>query len=190
MRKLSTVLCALALWPAFAFGDTPKPALLQKPAVSQTEVAFVYGGDLWIVGRQGDDARRLTTGVGLETDPIFSPDGKEIAFTGEYDGNLDVYVVPAAGGEPRRLTYHPGADIAAGWTPDGKQVLFRSERNSYARFGRLYTVPATGGFAAEVPLPTADEGSFSPDASRIAYVPYSNSRFITADNFHTAWKRY
>ena len=190
MRKLSAVLCVLILWPAFVFGDTPKPALLQKPAVSQTEVAFVYGGDLWIVGRQGGDARRLTSGVGLETDPIFSPDGKEIAFTGEYDGNLDVYIIPAAGGEPRRLTYHPGPDVAAGWTPDGKAVLFRSDRDSYAGFSRLYTIPVTGGFPKEVPLPQAEEGSFSPDGTHMAYVPYSNTRFVPVRNFHIAWKRY
>ena len=171
MYRISAAFVLVVMWPAFARGDIQKPLLLQKPTVSQNQVAFVYAGDLWIVGRQGGDARRLTTGVGLETDPIFSPDGTLIAFTGEYDGNLDVYVVPAAGGEPRRLTYHPGPDIAVGWTPDGKQILFRSERDSYARFGRLFTVPVTGGFPAEVPLPTADEGSFSPDGTRIAYIP-------------------
>src|SRR5262249_40662991 len=87
-----------------------KPLLLQKPALSSTHIAFAYAGDLWLVSRQGGEAKRLTTGAGLETDPVFSPDGKQIAFTGEYDGNLDVYVMPATGGEPRRLTYHPGID--------------------------------------------------------------------------------
>jgi tricorn protease len=190
MYKASAAVVLVFLRPPHSWGENQTPLLLQKPTVSQTQVAFVYAGDLWIVARQGGDARRLTTGVGLETDPIFSPDGTQIAFTGEYDGNLDVYVVPSAGGEPRRLTYHPGTDIVVGWTPDGKKVLFRSERDSFARFGRLYTIPVTGGFPSEVPLPSADEGSFSPTGTRIAYVPYSNSRFITASNFHTAWKRY
>src|SRR6266404_1571153 len=114
MYRISAALVLVVLWPALAPGDGQKPLLLQKPTVSQTQVAFMYAGDLWIVARQGGEARRLTTGVGLETDQCFSPDGTQIAFTGEYDGNLDVYVVPAAGGEPRRLTYHPGADTAVG----------------------------------------------------------------------------
>src|SRR5215210_6410804 len=107
------------------------PRLLRTPTLSQTQIAFAFAGDLWIVGRDGGEARRLTTGVGEESGPLFSPDGQTIAFTGEYDGNVDVYVVPAAGGVPRRLTYHPGADEAVGCTPDGKQVLFRSARASY-----------------------------------------------------------
>src|SRR5690242_7309552 len=94
--------------------------LLQKPTVNRTHIVFVYAGDLWVVPREGGDAKRLTTGVGTETDPIFSPDGTQIAFTGEYDGNTDVYVMPAAGGVPKRLTFHPGADVAAGWSSDGK----------------------------------------------------------------------
>jgi tricorn protease len=156
--------------------------LLQKPSVSRTHVAFVYGDDLWIVPREGGDARRLTSGIGVETDPQFSPDGSLIAFTGEYDGNRDVYVVPTAGGEPKRLTYHPGPDFAVGWTPDGKSVLFRSLRDSYSRFTRLYTIPVTGGPCNEVPLPTAFEGSYSPDGSRMAYVPVAPA--------HAIWKRY
>jgi tricorn protease len=190
MKTLIATLSLTLLSAASATADAPKKLLLQKPTASQTQIAFAYAGDLWIVGRDGGEARRLTTGIGIETDPIFSPDGQKIAFTGEYDGNLDVYVMPAAGGEPQRLTYHPGPDIALGWTPDGKQVLFRSQRDSYARFNRLFTIPVSGGFPAEVPLPMGDEGSFSPDGVRIAYVPYSNTLFIPSMNFHIAWKRY
>ncbi len=168
--------------------EADKPQLLQEPALSKTHVAFVYAGDLWIVGRDGGDARRLTTGAGTETHPFFSPDGSHIAFTGEYEGNLDVYVIPAAGGVPRRLTYHPGVDCAAGWTPDGKQVLFRSDRASFSRFNRLFTAPLEGGPAAELPLPMGEQGAFSPDKQRLAYVPFWNRRSVP--NAYISWKRY
>ena len=96
-----------------------------SPTLSKTEIVFAYGGYLWSVPREGGDARQLTTG-GHEAGPEFSPDGKWIAFTGEYDGNMDAFVMPAEGGEPRRLTWHPGADVVVGWTPDSKRILFRS----------------------------------------------------------------
>jgi tricorn protease len=113
----------------------------------------------------------LVTGRDLESGPIFSPDGSLIAFSGNYDSNVDVYVVPSAGGEPRRLTYHPGPDVAVGWTPDGKSVLFHSHRNSTNDPDKLFTIPVTGGFPKQVPLDMAEEGSYSSDGSQIAYVP-------------------
>src|SRR5437588_10017067 len=123
------VLCAfLFLTGASAMGQEGKPLLLRKPAFSKTLIAFSFAGDLWTVAREGGDARRLTTGVGIESGPAFSPDGSQIAFTGQYEGNADVYVVPAAGGVPKRLTFHPGTDVALGWTPDGKRILFASRR--------------------------------------------------------------
>ena len=96
-----------------------KPLLLQQPTVNRTHIVFVYAGDLWIVPRAGGAARRLTSGVGVETKPLFSPDGNWVAFTGDYDGNLDVYVVAAQGGNPRRLTWHPAGDLVNSWSPDG-----------------------------------------------------------------------
>ncbi len=156
--------------------------LLQKPAVSSTHVIFSFAGDLWSVPRAGGEARRLTVGPGIETDPCFSPDGSQIAFTGEYDGNVDVFVMPAAGGAPKRLTWHPGADVAAGWTPDGKRVLFHSGRDTAMDGERLFTVPPAGGFPEEIPLPIAVEGSYSPDGSHLAYVPLFQ--------WQEAWKRY
>jgi len=145
--------------------------MLRNPTISRDWVTFVYAGDLWITNREGGDARRLTTGVGLETDPVFSPDGRLIAFTGEYDGNTDVYTVEAAGGVPRRLTYHPGADTVAGWTRDGSAVLFRSQRESATFAPRLFTMRLDGSFPVEIPLPQASEASYSPDGLRLAYVP-------------------
>ncbi|MGL4552077.1 MAG: S41 family peptidase, partial [Gemmataceae bacterium] len=139
------------------------------------------------VPRAGGEAKRLTSGTGVETDPHFSPDGKLIAFTGQYDGNDDVFVVPADGGLPKRLTYHPGPDQAVGWTPDGK-ILFRSSRESYARLTRLYTLPPGGGEPEALPLPRGDHGSYSPDGKSIAYVPFTNSR--NSAGAYAAWKRY
>jgi tricorn protease len=174
------LLAALTFSVALVAADAP--LLLQKPTLSAKEIAFVYAGDLWIVGREGGAARRLTSGAGVETNPHFSPDGTEIAFTGEYDGNVDVYVVAAAGGVPRRLTWHPAPDQTEGWSPDGKQILFSSNRNSYSRFGRLFTVSRNGGMPVELPLPIAAEGSYSADGSRLAYVPL--------DRAFSMWKRY
>src|ERR1700719_4255569 len=137
MNRLS-LLPAAVLMTAGIAASAPK-LLLQKPTLSATQIAFVYAGDLWIVNRAGGEAKRLTSGAGIETRPYFSPDGKEIAFTGEYDGNVDVYTVPAAGGSPRRLTWHPAPDETLGWTPNGQSILFRSNRNSYSRFSQLFT---------------------------------------------------
>jgi tricorn protease len=158
------------------------PPLVRNPTISQTHIAFEYAGDIWIISRNGGEARRLTNGVGPETGPHFSPDGSQVAFTGEYDGNVDVYVVSALGGVPRRLTYHPGTDVAVNWTPDGKRVLFRSNRDSYADGNQLYTIAVNGVFPDVLPLPIAEDGSYSPDGSHIAYTP--------GFQWEPAWKRY
>src|SRR5437763_1184894 len=108
---------------------TGETRLMRYPDISNDQVVFVYAEDLWVASTKGGAARRLTAHPGAEVYPKFSPDGKWIAFTGEYDGNSDVFVVPAAGGEPKRLTYHPGGDTVLGWSPDGR-ILFRSSRAS------------------------------------------------------------
>lgn len=182
MRR--SAFAVLLVLSAQAAGAAP---WLQFPAVSKDRVAFVYGGDLWTVAREGGEARRLTTGEGLEIDPAFSPDGQWIAFSGELHGNYDVYLVPAAGGVPRRLTWHPEVDRVAGWAPDGR-VLFRSPRNTTGDTNQLFTVPVTGGLPREVPLPKAEQGSFSPDGSRLAYVPFWSRG--DEPGFSVAWKRY
>jgi tricorn protease len=165
----SAVVCITSM--VSCFGAAAGPLLLRNPTVSRTQIAFAYGGDIWIVSRDGGDAHRLVTGTDRLSGPIFSPDGTTIAYTGNYHGNEDVYIVPASGGEPVRLTFHPGADVAVGWTPDGKSVLFRSPRYSYSDPNQLFTVPVTGGFPTELPLPMAERGSFSPDGTHLAYVP-------------------
>ncbi|MGH9333350.1 MAG: S41 family peptidase, partial [Vicinamibacteria bacterium] len=157
------------------------PLLLQHPTLSETSIAFSWGGYLWTVDREGGAARQITTG-GHESDPVFSPDGSFIAFTGQYDGNVDVYAVPAGGGSPKRLTWHPSPDEAVSWTRDGKGVVFRSTRDAHADFSRLFTVPLDGGFPDELPMWRAQEGSFSPDGTHMAYVPNMQ--------WQKAWKRY
>src|SRR5256884_9399974 len=157
-----------------AFGVTSRaaeeaPLLAHSPTLSKTQVVFAYGGYLWTVPRDGGDARQLTTG-GHEGLPVFSPDGKWIAFTGQYDGNVDVFVIPAEGGEPKRLTWHPAADVAVGWTPDGKRVLFYSGREAYADFDRLYTVPLDGGPADILPMWRGGEAWGFPDRKQIGFV--------------------
>jgi tricorn protease len=189
----SSILLAALLWllatPDVVAQSSDQYALLRKPTLSKTEIAFSYGGDLWIVDRNGGEAKRLTSDVGIEIDPVFSPDGRMIAFTGEYDGNEDVYVVPAAGGIPKRLTTHPDPDQVVGWTRDGKSVLFRSTRGAYAaRYAQLYTVSVSGGLPQVLPLPMAFEGSYSPDSSQLAYVPFTN--FREQWNFHRGLKHY
>ncbi len=164
--------------------------LFQRPAMNSKKIVFEFAGDLWSVNRAGGSATRLTTGVGVETDPVFSPDGSEIAFTGDYDGNTDVFVVGEEGGVPRRLTFHPGPDAAVGWTPDGKSVVFRSGRESKSpRYTQLFTVPAAGGLAVALPLPMAFTGSFAPDGRRIAYSPTGGGFGFNYANF-VSWRRY
>jgi tricorn protease len=162
------------------------PLLLQKPTLSKTHIAFAYAGDLWLVPREGGEARLLTSGAGSKSDPVFSPDGNWIAYTGDYDGNVDVYVIPAGGGVPKRLTHHPAIDEVIGWTPESKQVLFRSSRNSYSRFNRLFTVSLEGGLPHALPLPMAEFGSYSADGKHIAYVPTDNNRRLSG----IGWKHY
>lgn len=182
MRFRFSVLFALALlFAGLAAAAEDAPLLATWPTMSKTEIVFSYGGYLWSVPRDGGSARQLTTG-GHETTPAFSPDGKWIAFTGEYDGNADVYVMPAAGGEPKRLTWHPAPDVVIDWTPDSKKVLFRSAREAYADFDRLYTVAIDGGVPEVLPMWRGETGSYSSDASRLAYVPLLK--------WQEAWKRY
>src|SRR5262245_61932824 len=182
MRIRCAMLLAVLLMAAnLACAADDSPLLATEPTINKTEIVFVYGGYLWGVSRAGGEARQLTTG-GHESSPHFSPDGKWIAFTGQYDGNEDVYVMPAEGGEPRRLTWHPGNEGPVGWTPDGKRIVFISLRDAWADVSRIYTVPVEGGVPDVLPMWRAFEGSYSPDAKSFAYVPNLK--------WQDAWKRY
>ena len=157
--------------------------MLRYPDVSATQIAFVYAGDIWVAPKTGGEAMRLSSPKGEESFPRFSPDGSQIAFSGNYDGNTDVYVVPATGGLPKRLTYHGDPDRMLQWYPDGKSILFATSRTSEKdRFNQLYKISATGGFPQKLPVPYGEFGAISPDGKTLAYIP------ISVD-FRT-WKRY
>lgn len=156
--------------------------LLQQPALSKDHVAFVYADDIWLCERSGGRAWRLTSAPGLDSAPRFSPDGKNLAYSAQYDGNFDVYILPTRGGLARRLTWHPGADTALGWTPDGREVLFRSSRAGGTPVDRLYAVSVEGGEPRGPILPKVYNAAMAPDGQRIAMT-------AIAEPFRT-WKRY
>src|SRR5262245_4249378 len=185
----------LALLLAAAPARAEEARLLRFPTIHDKQIVFSYGGDLYTVASEGGVARRLTSHEGFEMFPRFSPDGKWIAFTGQYDGNTEVYVMPAAGGTPRRLTYTATLErddvsdrmgpnnIVIGWKNDGKHVVFRSRMRSFNDFiGQLYTVPVDGGLPEPLPVPRGGFCSFSPDDKKLVY----NRVFR---EFRT-WKRY
>ncbi|MEO8451659.1 MAG: PDZ domain-containing protein [Gemmatimonadota bacterium] len=162
------VIVSCAVWAAAAAAQSTR--LLRQPSISATQVAFSYGGDLWIASKDGGEARRLTATPAVERDPFLSPDGRWLAFTSNRSGNPDVYVMSVEGGDPRRLTWHPGADEARGWSPDGKEVLFASERETAPTpFFRLWTIPVGGGTPRLLGAPMAIRGSYAPDGRRLVY---------------------
>lgn len=179
--------------PIAICADMPEGRLMRFPDIYKDKIVFSYGGDLWLVDSSGGVARRITTDRGLELFPKFSPDGKWIAFTAQYDGNFNVYVMPAEGGDPKQLTFEP--DVAEvpermgpnnqviTWLPDSRHILFLSRRDTFNDwFGRLFTVSIDGGLPERLPIDKGGLTSFSPDGTRIAY-----NRIFR--NFRT-WKRY
>jgi tricorn protease len=145
--------------------------LFRFPDISKDQIVFTYANDLWLVPKEGGTAIKLSSPAGVESFPKFSPNGKSIAFTGNYDGNSDVYVLPTAGGVPVRLTALGYPDRVVDWTTDGKKVLFASSRESgKARFNQFYTVSAAGGPAEKLPVAYGEFGSYSPDGKELALV--------------------
>ncbi|EDY19325.1 peptidase S41 [Chthoniobacter flavus Ellin428] len=157
--------------------------MLQMPAVSKSEIAFVYGGNIWIAPKAGGTALRLSTPRGVQQFPRFSPDGAKLAFTGNYDGNVDIYVMPVGGGEPQRITHHGGSERLLGWYPDGQSLLYESHMMAFTdRVGQLFKVPAQGGLPEKLPVAYGEFGAISPDGHTLAFTPISTD-FAT-------WKRY
>jgi tricorn protease len=195
MKSFRCVLVAAAIVPLL-FTSLAAPAqaelagptrLLRYPDIRGDQVVFVYAGDLWTAAAKGGPARRLTAHPGDELYPKLSPDGKWIAFTGQYDGNNDVFVIPAGGGEPRRLTYHPSSDMVLGWSPDGR-ILFRSNRVSdLPDFDRLFLISPEGGVPEMLNLPRASLVSFAPGGRRLAF-NYTSQEFRTWKRYRGGWK--
>lgn len=177
----------LALAGIFVFSSTiaySQTKLLRFPDIRGDRVVFTYAGDLWTASSSGGTAARLTSHPGVEVFGKFSPDGKWVAFTGQYDGDEQVYVVPTSGGEPRQLTFYPARGPLAprwgwdnqvfGWSKDSKRIIFRSLRDSWSLpIARLYTVSVDGGAATAMPMPTAGSGDLSPNNDEIVYSPQS-----------------
>ena len=166
----------LFLLMAFASAETfaQGTMLLRQPTLSAEHVVFVYANDLWKAPLSGGDAVRLTTGEGYESAPHFSDDGKWLAFTAQYDGNIDVFVISAEGGTPKRLTYHPGGDFVQGWTPEG-DVLFRTGRKAHpTKTSQLYTISAQGSFPQPLVDIRASYGEVSEDGKYLAYTPITS----------------
>src|SRR5262245_41463317 len=157
-------------------------AYVRFPDLNGNRIVFSAEGDLWSVADTGGVARRLPNHVGHEFYPHWSPDGKWIAFTGEYDGNADVYVIPAEGGEPTRLTWHPGSEIVLGWTPDGKNILYRSTGETPYRSAAIYTISREGGDPVMLPLGYAERIAIDPSTGKYAFARKSWE--------NATWKRY
>jgi len=186
MRALRFALLAAGLLAPATAHAQPNPTdtrMLSMPAVSAKNIAFVYAEDLWVADGDGKNPKRLTSDIGVESNPVFSPDGQTIAFSAQYDGNTDVYTIPTTGGAVTRLTSHPARDTVRGFTPDGKSVLFASPRNAHSvRHDQLFTVPLAGGMPTQLPIPWGFEAAYSPDGDFIAYTPVRDATF--------QWKNY
>ncbi len=178
----ATLLFVVALFVCNTINAQTK--LLRFPDIHADKVVFTYGGDLWLAPATGGSATHLTSHPGVEVFAKFSPDGKWIAFTGQYDGDEQVFVVPTTGGEPRQLTYYPARGPLAprwgwdnqvyGWSADGKRIFFRSLRDSWSLpIARLYSVSVDGGPTEALPMPTAGSGDYSPSGSEMVYSPQS-----------------
>lgn len=183
--------CVAALSASAQSPDAQGTRLLRHPTVGRDVIVFVYAGDLWATGRNGGQARRLTSTPTVEKEPRLSPDDRKVAFTAAIGGNTDVYVVPTTGGDPKRLTFHPGVDVMRGWSPDGRNIVFGSTRASvpHTSFLRLFQMSADGGFPDALPIPRAFTGAFSPDGRRMAYEEFQKT-FTAQWHDASQWRHY
>lgn len=180
MKLLISSLALLALGLTSAIAST-EDGYYRWPTAHGNHVAFIADNDLWVAPLSGGNARRLTSAAGEERFAMFSPDGKWIAFSGNYDGNIDVYLISPEGGEPRRLTYHPSADYVAAWTNDGK-VAYRNWADNGAGYWQMFIVNTEGEWPVKMDIPEIAHVTFEPGGDRIAYTRFSLGT--------RTWKRY
>jgi len=181
MRRLISVLASFFCLSLLASAQTQH--LLRSPSLSENAIAFRYADDVWTVAKDGGIARRLTSTGNIDAGPFFSPDGKTIAYSARVGNSAATYVIPASGGVAKRITYDPSGDYAVGWSPDSRDVLVISMRDAVRTYLQLYRVHADGsGLPDRLPLPSASDGSYSPDGARLAYSPWLQ--------WQEAWKRY
>lgn len=160
--------------------------LLSQPDISGNQITFVYAGDIWIAQKDGRLPKRLTSMSADEQNPYFSPDGKWIAFSANYNNNVDVYLISTEGGQAKRLTWHPGADWVNGWSPDGKFILFTSRREMrQGRSAQAWQVGINGSFPSRIMEAVVQQASWAPDGKTLAYQPY-----ITAHRGASGWRNH
>ncbi len=162
--------------------ERPHAGMLRYPDVSREKIVFVYANDLWVVPREGGTAIPLASPPGQEMFPRFSPDGKTIAFVGNYDGDRDIYTIPVDGGVPKRLTHHPANEILSDWTSDNRILYFAYGMVSLGRQSQIYSISPEGGIPEKLPVPYGTNGTINAEGKWLAYTPYSR-------DFRT-WKRY
>jgi tricorn protease len=162
--------------------EQPQAAMLRWPDISATHICFVYANDIWLAPRDGGAASPLASPLGQESFPRFSPDGKAIAFVGNYDGNTDLYTLPVGGGIPARVTHHPSGETMCDWAPDGRLLFLINGLGGLTRQTQMFSVAAAGGLPERMPVPYSGFGTLSPDGQWLAYSPYSTDT--------RTWKRY
>lgn len=158
-----------AFAPVSSYAREAETLLVRSPTISSQNLAFVYGGNIWIAEKDGTNPKRLTVNQGQVSNPRFSPDGKQIAFTGNYDGNPDVYVISVEGGTPKRITHHPASDILLGWLGDNELYFSSTREYTYSFNPRIFKINIQGTGETALPMPEAVQGSPSADQHFWAY---------------------